>query len=37
LYYPEENNDANLELDQHILLKDAKNLKMTASQKRDLK
>jgi hypothetical protein len=38
LYYPEVNIGANLELGQHIQLKDAENLKgMTASQKPDQK
>jgi hypothetical protein len=37
LYCPEESNGANLELDLHIQLKDAENLKMTATWKPDLK
>jgi hypothetical protein len=38
LYYPEESNGANLELDLHVQLKDAGIQKnMTASRKPDLK
>jgi hypothetical protein len=37
LYYPEESNDANLELDLSVQLKDAEIRKMTASRKFELK